>query len=56
MEIEDHEDDDTITYKNKDVFYFNPELSNGLTGDELIIIPHIFIMVRLFFKFLTTDS
>nr|AII01130.1 SNMP [Dendrolimus houi] len=47
MEIEDHEEDDTITYKKKDVFYFKPELSNGLTGEELIIIPHVFIMAMI---------
>ncbi|CAB3227796.1 unnamed protein product [Arctia plantaginis] len=45
MEIEDHEEDDTITYKKRDVFYFKPELSGpGLTGEETVVIPHIFIV------------
>lgn len=47
VEIEDHEEDDTITYKKRDVFYFKPELSGpGLTGEEIVVIPHIFLLVR----------
>nr|AZB52756.1 sensory neuron membrane protein 1 [Heortia vitessoides] len=45
VEVEDHEEDDTITYKKKDAFYFRPDLSGpGLTGDELIITPHLLII------------
>ncbi|KAF9420724.1 hypothetical protein HW555_003072 [Spodoptera exigua] len=47
VEVEDHEEDDTITYKKRDVFYFNPELSGpGLTGEETVVIPHVFMLVR----------
>ncbi|XP_060804308.1 xanthine dehydrogenase [Amyelois transitella] len=45
VEVEDHEEDDTITYKKLDVFYFRPELSGpGLTGEELIVMPHVFML------------
>nr|Q9GPH7.1 RecName: Full=Sensory neuron membrane protein 1; Short=SNMP1-Msex [Manduca sexta]AAG49366.1 sensory neuron membrane protein 1 [Manduca sexta] len=45
VEIEDHEEDDTITYRKMDTFYFRPELSGpGLTGEETIIMPHVFMM------------
>lgn len=44
VEIQDHEEDDSITYRNKDVFYFKPELSKGLTGEEIIVMPHLFLM------------
>ncbi|XP_041981607.1 sensory neuron membrane protein 1-like [Aricia agestis] len=49
VDIEDHEDTDTITYKRKDTFYFKPELSGpGLTGDEIIVMPHplLFAMIN----------
>ncbi|CAG4997164.1 unnamed protein product [Parnassius apollo] len=45
VEVEDHEDTDTITYKKLDTFYFKKELSGpGLTGEEILVIPHIFLM------------
>ncbi|KAL4713307.1 hypothetical protein ACJJTC_015294 [Scirpophaga incertulas] len=45
VETEDNEDNDTISYKRKDVFYFRPELSgSGLTGEETIVIPHILML------------
>ncbi|CAH0400057.1 unnamed protein product [Chilo suppressalis] len=45
LEVEDHEEDDTITYKKRDVFYFRPELSGpGLTGEEIITMPHILMV------------
>nr|QLI62111.1 sensory neuron membrane protein 1 [Streltzoviella insularis] len=45
VEVEDHEEDDTITYKKLDVFYFRPDLSGpGLTGEEIIVMPHAFLL------------
>nr|QJX59445.1 sensory neuron membrane protein [Dioryctria abietella] len=45
VEVEDNEADDTINYKKLDVFYFRPELSGpGLTGEEIIVMPHIFML------------
>nr|QRF70962.1 sensory neuron membrane protein [Semiothisa cinerearia] len=45
VEIEDHEEDDTITYKKVDKFLFKPELSGpGLTGEETIVLPHLLML------------
>ncbi|XP_072940393.1 xanthine dehydrogenase-like [Epargyreus clarus] len=45
VEVEDQEDTDTINYKKVDTFYFKPELSGpGLTGEEMIVMPHMFMM------------
>ncbi|XP_041981606.1 sensory neuron membrane protein 1-like [Aricia agestis] len=53
VEIEDHEDTDTVTYKRRDTFHFRPDLSGpGLTGDEMITMPHplLFGMVNKLHK------
>nr|O02351.1 RecName: Full=Sensory neuron membrane protein 1 [Antheraea polyphemus]AAC47540.1 sensory neuron membrane protein-1 [Antheraea polyphemus] len=48
VEVEDHEENDTITYKRLDVFHFRPDLSGpGLTGEEVIIMPHLFILAMV---------
>lgn len=39
-EIEDNKEDDTITFYQHDTFIFRPDLSNGLTGNEMIITVH----------------
>ncbi|KAM3961979.1 sensory neuron membrane protein 1-like [Aphomia sociella] len=45
VEVEDHEEDDTITYKKMDTFYFRPDLSGpGLTGEETIVWPHVLML------------
>nr|QEI46778.1 sensory neuron membrane protein 1 [Galleria mellonella] len=50
VEIEDHEEDDTITYKKLDTFYFRPDLSGrDLTGEEVITMPHPYILSMLTF-------
>lgn len=36
----DDEENDTLTYTLKKTWIFKPELSNGLTGDEIITILH----------------
>lgn len=37
----DNEENDTLTYHYKQTYIFRPDLSGpGLTGDELIVIPH----------------
>lgn len=46
--VEDTEKD-TITFYLKDSFIFRPDLSNGLTGEEIITLPHIFIAVSHFY-------
>ncbi|CAK1542972.1 unnamed protein product [Leptosia nina] len=45
VEIEDNEESDTINYKKRDTFYFKKALSApGLTGEEEIVLPHIFMI------------
>ncbi|CAG9788135.1 unnamed protein product [Diatraea saccharalis] len=45
VEVEDDEEDDTITYRKRDTFYFRPDLSGpGLTGEEIIIMPNIVML------------
>lgn len=43
----DNEADDTLTYRMKDTWVFNKQLSGGLTGDEIVMVPHPFIVVSL---------
>lgn len=43
-EREDIQDDDfrdTVSYTMKNRFVFRPDLSNGLTGDEIVTMPHL---------------
>lgn len=41
----DNEENDTLTYNMKSIFIFRPDLSNGLTGNEIITTVHGLIMV-----------
>jgi scavenger receptor class B, member 1 len=34
---------DTISYTMRNRFVFRPDLSNGLTGDEIVTLPHLII-------------
>ena len=36
----DNDEDDTLEFTLRNTFYFKPELSNGLTGDEIVTIGH----------------
>ncbi|XP_011499315.1 PREDICTED: LOW QUALITY PROTEIN: sensory neuron membrane protein 1-like [Ceratosolen solmsi marchali] len=38
----DHEEDDTVSYTIKNTYYFNAENSNGLTGEEEVMVPNYF--------------
>lgn len=45
VEMDDHEEDDTITYKRLDKFFFRKDKSGpGLTGEEIITMPNIFVL------------
>ncbi|XP_029047510.2 sensory neuron membrane protein 1-like [Osmia bicornis bicornis] len=44
VNLEDREEDDTVEYNFKSTWYFNPSLSNGLTGEEEVVVPHLFIL------------
>jgi len=46
VNIVDHEDDDTVAFNLKDTWYFNQKESGNLTGDEIITIPNVLLLVR----------
>lgn len=43
----DNEDDDTVTFDMVNTFIFRPDLTlpYGLTGNEIVTVPHLLIMV-----------
>lgn len=41
----DNDEDDTVSFDMKNTFIFRPDLTKGLTGNEIVTIPHLFIMV-----------
>lgn len=43
----DNEDADTVTFDMVNTFVFRPDLTKGLTGNEVVTIPHLLIMVSL---------
>lgn len=43
--LEDNEEEDTVEYDMKNTWVFRPDLTGDLTGDEVITIPHLFVMV-----------
>lgn len=46
VNLKDHKEDDTLSYNPKITWFFNPSKSApGLTGNELITIPHPLILV-----------
>jgi len=46
-ELLDHEEDDSVSFNNRDTWFFNRQKSVPLTGDEIITIPHILILVKI---------
>lgn len=44
VNLVDREEDDSVEYNLKNTWYFNPSRSNGLTGEEEIVMPHIVIL------------
>jgi hypothetical protein len=54
LDLKDHNEDDTVSFNPRDYFIFKREKSGGLTGDEVITIPHAAILVRnLIFFFIS---
>lgn len=41
----DNEEDDTVSFDMVNTFIFRPDLTKGLTGNEIVTIPHLLIMV-----------
>ncbi|XP_076753044.1 sensory neuron membrane protein 1 [Xylocopa sonorina] len=44
VDLVDREEDDSLEYSLKATWYFNPSRSNGLTGEEELVVPHILIL------------
>ncbi|XP_011149856.2 sensory neuron membrane protein 1 isoform X2 [Harpegnathos saltator] len=44
VDLIDREDDDSVEYSLKSEWYFNKKKSNGLTGDEDMVFPHLMIL------------
>jgi hypothetical protein len=52
LDLKDHNEDDTVSFNPRDYFVFIKEKSGGLTGDEIITIPHMAILVSIFYNLL----
>jgi len=50
INLTDHDKDDTVSFNPQDSWFFNGMKSEGLTGDELLTVPHPALLVR------TTES
>lgn len=44
-DLVDNEEEDTVSFDMKNTFIFRPDLTKGLTGNEVVTIPHLLIMV-----------
>ncbi|XP_011635608.1 sensory neuron membrane protein 1-like isoform X1 [Pogonomyrmex barbatus] len=44
LDLVDREDEDTVEYSMKSTWFFNPKKSNGLTGEEIMVYPHVMIL------------
>ncbi|XP_011159294.2 sensory neuron membrane protein 1 isoform X2 [Solenopsis invicta] len=44
FDLVDREDEDSVEYSMKSWWIFNPSKSNGLTGEEIMVYPHLMIM------------
>lgn len=47
FDLEDNDEEDSFSFNYKNTFIFRQELSNGLTGNEIITVPHTFIWVNI---------
>ncbi|GAB1868221.1 Sensory neuron membrane protein 1 [Camponotus japonicus] len=44
IDLIDREDEDSVEYSIKPTWFFNPKKSNGLTGNEDMVVPHLIIL------------
>lgn len=49
--MSDDETDDTLTFNMKNTFIFRPDLSKGLTGNEIITTIHPMVAVLFYMHF-----
>lgn len=50
-DLVDNDKEDTVSFDMKNTFMFRPDLmAPGLTGDEIVTVPHLLIMVSAFGK------
>ena len=47
VDLVDRDIDDTVEYAFKNKYIFRPDLSEGLTGDEELTMPHVFILAMV---------
>ncbi|KAL2716851.1 sensory neuron membrane protein 1-like [Vespula squamosa] len=47
VDLVDREEDDSVEYSLKATWYFNPSKSNGLTGEEELVLPHLLILAMV---------
>jgi hypothetical protein len=46
INVVDHRNNDTVSFNPRDTWYFNGRKSEGLTGHEMLTIPHPALLVR----------
>lgn len=44
LDLVDREEDDSVEYSQKTTWFFNKAKSNGLTGEEDMVFPHLMIL------------
>lgn len=44
LDLIDREEDDSLEYSMKSAWWFNKKKSNGLTGEEDMVFPHLMIL------------
>lgn len=44
LDLVDREEEDSVEYSLKSTWFFNPKKSNGLTGEEEMVFPHLMIL------------
>lgn len=59
VNLVDNVDEDTITFQFKSSWYFDKKETEPLTGDEIIVVPHIMLLVsykKVLFFFQLLDN
>lgn len=42
----DDEKEDSVTFELINTYRFRPDLTKGLTGEEVVVVPHLLLMVK----------